>query len=91
MKIITNLLLIALTLVMAGCAHEAVTVPTGPGGAVSGITSTGVIFLEAGHDLWLSEGVPASYFTPLPHDRFYISDIDWHAGNKIRIKGANPK
>jgi hypothetical protein len=91
-KTLDSLFLICATsLILCSCAHEAVTVPTGPGGAVAYVTSTGVVFYQAGYDQWRREGVPADYFNPIPHDLFYISNIDWHAGNKIRIKGANPK
>jgi hypothetical protein len=78
-----------LLLLFSGCAHIPVTLPDGPGGAVVGVTKTGLIFTDSGHDLWLREGVPAAWFTPVTKGKWYISKIDWHAGNLIRLKGRN--
>lgn len=76
-------------LVLTGCMHEAVTPVTGPAVEGVSVTKTGVIFPQSVRDRWLEEGVPASYFTALPHDRFYISNVEWHAGNQIRLDRAN--
>jgi hypothetical protein len=88
MKMISLFLFMVL---VAGCAHEAVTQPTGPGGAVLYSTKTGLIFTEAGHSLWLREKVPASYFTQVGPGRWYINNVDWHSGNAIRLQAAQLK
>lgn len=83
-------LLFCSPLALLSCAHDPITKPEGPGGSVIGVTSTGLIFTQSGHDLWLREGVPASYFTEVQPKKWYISEINWHAGNAIRLKKVNP-
>jgi hypothetical protein len=81
---------IVLALALTGCAHIPMTDPTGP--PVSGIilTPTGQLWPQRLHDTWVREGVPASYFTREPRDMWYINDIDYHAGNAVRDRAANP-
>lgn len=71
---------------LAGCVHDAITLPDGPGGAIAGVDSTGVTFTTPGEALWISEGVPASWFSPARH----LTNLQWHAGNQIRLRRVNP-
>jgi hypothetical protein len=73
-------------LILTGCAHLPVNERLGPGGALLYVTKAGLVFKDAGHTLWLREGVPASYFTHIGPGEWYINNIDWHAGNAMRIQ-----
>jgi hypothetical protein len=85
------ILLILFATLLAGCVHEAVVQPTGPGGAVLYSTKTGLVFGTEGHLLWLREGVPSDFFTNVGPERWYISNVNWHQGNQIRLKAAQLK
>lgn len=82
------LLLCAPFLAMA-CAHLSVTDPSGPGGAIESVDSTGVTFTDQGKDLWVRESVPAEWFQKTDKG-WHLSNLYWHAGNSIRLREKNP-
>lgn len=84
----TYLLIGCLTLLTA-CVHQAITQPIGPGGAIASQDAGGVYFTAQGHLLWLKEGVPPEMFT-LTEKGWYMTDLEWHQGNSIRLKEKNP-
>jgi hypothetical protein len=75
--------------VLAACAHEAVTRPDGPGGAIESVDAQYVYFTAEGHLLWLKEGVPVDLFTLTPKG-WAMTPIQWHQGMAIRLKDKNP-
>jgi hypothetical protein len=85
-----KILCLASCLLLCSCADYAITDPQGPGGAVLYVTKTGVVFSQDGYANWQREGVPATYFHRLKTGEWYISNLNYHAGNKIRDKAANP-
>lgn len=77
--------------VLCSCAHEPISDPRGPGNVIVGVTRDGVIFNDAGRNLWISESVPSSYFTQAGRPgRWYISSVNFHQGELIRLNRANP-
>jgi len=74
---------------LVGCASIPIVKPDGPGGAVEGIDSTGVIFYQQGKDLWVSENVPAAWFTP-DGKYWHLTNLLWRQGQAIRVKEMNP-
>ena len=76
-------------LLLSSCVHEPVILPTGPGGAIEGVDSTGVTFTDQGYELWVSEGVPEAWFKSMPAG-YHLTTLQWHEGNAIRIKRVNP-
>ena len=84
-----KLILLFSILLLTACISLPITPVTGNGGAIQAEDASGYIFTSSGHTLWLSEGVPANYFTQTsagPHITFLL----WSAGNKIRLERANP-
>lgn len=84
-----TILLAASILLVGGCAHLAVTEPTGPGGAIQSVDATGVTFTDQGKDLWIRESVPAEWFQKTDKG-WHLSNLYWHAGNSIRLRLKNP-
>ena len=84
------LICVALAIITSGCAHLDVTDPVGPGGVIVAEDSTGFFFNQNGYNLFLNEGVPAAYFTPVPNGTYHITDAMLHAANLIRDNRANP-
>ena len=80
-------LAIASTLLTA-CISLPITPVTGNGGAILSQDATGYIFTDSGYKLWLSETVPANYFTSTPAGE-HITFLLWSAGNSIRLHRAN--
>lgn len=72
-----------------GCAHVPISEPTGSGGAIVSVDSTGITFNEQGKALWVSENVPASWFVATSQG-WHLTTLQWHQGNEIRLKRANP-
>ena len=74
---------------LCSCAHEPITQPTGPGGAIESVDSQYVYFTAQGHELWLKESVSADLFTLTPKG-WAMTPLAWHQGNAIRLKERNP-
>jgi hypothetical protein len=81
--------MLAILFVLCSCVHEPVILPSGPGGAIEGVDSTGVTFTDQGYELWVSEGVPEAWFTSTPKG-YHLTTLQWHEGNAIRVKRVNP-
>lgn len=75
-------------LLLVGCITQPLTLPNGPGNVIVDTDSTGVIFNQAGKDLWVGEGVPEAWFVPVPKG-YHLTDLQYHQGNAIRLKLAN--
>lgn len=75
-------------LLLCSCVTPELTNVDGPGGAVVPSTE-GVTFTQQGRDLWIRESVPADWFVPTPQG-YHLTDLQWHAGNSIRLKNKNP-
>jgi hypothetical protein len=86
---VCGMMTLALCVSVSSCVHESITQPLGAGGAICGIDATGVVFTDAGRTLWLSEGVPAVWFTP-DGANWHIDDPLYHAGQSLRLKNRNP-
>lgn len=85
-----HILLLFSIALLVGCATPAITLPDGPGGVIAAVDPTGCTFNDEGHALWLSEGVPASYFVEVPQG-WHITNLLYHQGNSIRVLRVNPK
>lgn len=81
--------LIPLALLLCSCATPSVVAPRGPGGAIASLSNTGVYFTPEGHQLFLKEGVPVDMFTLTPNG-WFMTNLQFHGANKIRIQNANP-
>lgn len=74
---------------LTACAHEAITRPVGPGGAIIGVDSTGITFNDQGKALWVNESIPAEWFVKTSQG-WHLTTLQWHQGNAIRLKRFNP-
>lgn len=72
-----------ISILLTGCVGIPVTENTGAGGVVVSVDSTGVILNQQGYNLWLKEGVPASYFTVVQNG-YHVTNFYWHQANIIR-------
>src|ERR1700742_440347 len=70
----------ALCLSLCSCVSIPITTPEGPGGVIVAVDPTGVTFNQVGKDLWVSKGIPASWFVQTKQG-WHITKLQWHDGN----------
>lgn len=94
---------VVLCWVLAGCASYDLSDDKGAGIVIVGEDAQGFYFNDAGHALWLKETVPADYFTTVVPPKvfpptaswpggvgsYYITDLMWEQGKRIKLERHN--